>query len=222
MLLQHFMVCCILLYGLDYTLGGVIPNYNLTVNIRRNETGHLYSDVHFNHDSQDEWRVYVNNTPGQSRWIQTIVIYPKELEGIVAPTKRNTSIGYEKIPDFGYYKLHYDEKTWQEATNICKDEEANIFMPNTDPEAHRLGTFMENNNIKGQSLWAGFHDQFTEGSYVTVFNQTLEIAGFSKWRGSEPGTGDCGVFYYDSESDYGLAVNECTETHTFICEKRSL
>ncbi|KAJ9576139.1 hypothetical protein L9F63_006961 [Diploptera punctata] len=210
---------CVFLWFLVVSTAGIIPNYNLTLTIRRNETGHLHSDVHLEHDSDEEWTVHVNNTPGiGSRWTQTILIYP-----VGSRDNDNSSIiGYEHIPDFGYYKLHDESKTWQEAERTCVQERAHLLVINTDREAHLVGSLMENYNAKSQNHWAGFHDRYTASHYVTITNETLEDAGFVKWRSSDSSPGHCGAFYYDSDTDYGLVNHDCSQTLPFACEKKTL
>lgn len=213
---QQAVALHIFLWCMGTSRTAVIPNYNLTVTIKRNETGHLYSDVHLEHDSDEEWAVHVNSTPGGSRWTQTILIYPVE-------RRDNSSIvGYEKIPDFGYYKLHDESKTWQEAERTCVQEKAHLLVLNSDREAHLVGSLMENHNVKSQNHWAGFNDQNTAGHHVTISDEILESAGFDKWRNSESSSGHCGVFYYDSDADYGLVNHDCSQTLPFICKKNTL
>ncbi|PSN46950.1 hypothetical protein C0J52_12567 [Blattella germanica] len=90
-------------------------------------------------------------------------------------------MGYEFIPGLGYYKLHAVLKTWFEARDICAQEGAHLPVINSDREANALLHFWTPhpkiaNLYDWRNDWAfiGFHDQFVEGEYVTIFGNWLQ------------------------------------------------
>ena len=95
-------------------------------------------------------------------------------------TGDNSSIiGYEQIPDFGYYKLHSEHKNWQDAQKTCVKEKAHLLVIETDREAHLVGTILENNNMKSQNQWASAHvdtsSKYIHGIIIFSFFSYLQV-----------------------------------------------
>ena len=63
-----------------------------------------------------------------------------------------------------------ENKNWEEAQKICEEEGAHLLILNSDEEAHAVGSMLQ-----GFYYWIGFHDQYVEGQYVTVFSKYREF-----------------------------------------------
>ena len=87
--------------------------------------------------------------------------------------------GYDLVPGFGYYKLHTDVKSWDEALLTCEKEGAHLVIINSEEEAKALAPFWDANPkiLDGpHNNWAhaGFHDKFKEGQYLTIFSKYIQ------------------------------------------------
>ncbi|XP_069701695.1 hemolymph lipopolysaccharide-binding protein-like [Periplaneta americana] len=130
--------------------------------------------------------------------------------------------GYELVPGLGYYKLHPEVRRWHEALDACKKEGTHLLILNSEEEARAMNYFWQKYpNFAGATVqtwaWIGFHDQFKEGEYVTVFNDPLATTGFMKWSPSEPHgkNQDCGLL----GMNFLLADFPCNSKQPFFCEK---
>jgi hypothetical protein len=84
--------------------------------------------------------------------------------------------GYELIPGLGKYKFHSEAKTWHEARDICALEDAHLVIINSKREANALLHFWVPfpkmfNDWRNYWAHAGFHDEYVEGEYVTIFGK---------------------------------------------------
>nr|AQY54446.1 immulectin 10 [Hepialus xiaojinensis] len=91
------------------------------------------------------------------------------------------------------YKLHLEPKTWSEAFTICHAEQSYLAIINNDVEAKLLKETLAKHpkdTLKGNfykdGAYLGFHDQFTEGEFVTVFGQRLAETGYVEWSPGQP------------------------------------
>jgi hypothetical protein len=71
----------------------------------------------------------------------------------------------------GYYKLHSEPKTWQEARKICAQEGAHLAILNSEEESKVLQSMFAPVAARLRVEWAfvGFHDLYAEGQYLTIF-----------------------------------------------------
>ena len=76
-------------------------------------------------------------------------------------------VGYEFIPNLGYYKFHQHGANWQEAVDICTQEGAHLLILNSNQEAMALWPLFRGHCC----TWIGVHDQYQEGNYVTLFSK---------------------------------------------------
>ncbi|KAJ9596773.1 hypothetical protein L9F63_012204 [Diploptera punctata] len=127
--------------------------------------------------------------------------------------------GYLKAPgSLGYYKKYKELKKFQAAIQACENDGSHLIIINSDLEERVMMVLAG----KG-SHWVGIHDSYSEGKYLTVFNDTLKSTGYSKWYPGDPNDvewidEDCLVFTYQSKARRGLADFNCEEKLPFVCE----
>jgi hypothetical protein len=75
----------------------------------------------------------------------------------------------------GYYKIHSELKTWQEARQICAQEGGHLAIINSEEESGVLRSVFAPVAAKLKGVWAysyiGFHDLYNEGQYLTIFGK---------------------------------------------------
>ncbi|KAJ8681206.1 hypothetical protein QAD02_016993 [Eretmocerus hayati] len=135
------------------------------------------------------------------------------------------------IMNVGVYKLYTNLTTWNEARESCKKEGAHLAIINSRKEAELLrdmftnSTLMKTPDFNKVRVLIGFHDMYRDGNFVTLFDDSLEKAGYNTWTtqwGGQPdnthrGDGrvqNCGTL----ADDGGLDDIDCTWQHGFICE----
>nr|CAD7398111.1 unnamed protein product [Timema poppensis] len=134
---------------------------------------------------------------------------------------RHAGLGYRLFPGVGYYKLHTEAKKWDDARRACTEEGSHLAVVNSEEESKALQKLLET-EAKTSFALIGFHDLFTEGSFVTIFGQPLKESGFYRWSsakepnnlGQEPGE-DCGSIHKNG----GLNDFNCNAPLPFICER---
>lgn len=66
--------------------------------------------------------------------------------------------------------------------------------------------------------WLGIHDMYEEGDWNTIIDESLETAGYSKWRPSQPDNYNqkqhCGILLKEG----GMDDLECSSINAFFCE----
>ncbi|KAJ4446199.1 hypothetical protein ANN_12893 [Periplaneta americana] len=203
----------------------------------RNSTGHWIAQVKLGHGAGSNdfgpWEVDIDHTIAKCEGQDSIMV----VATVSAPSftfKPSRGLGYDLAPGFGYYKLHTDVKTWHEALKACEQEGAHLAIINSEAEAKSLTPFWDMNPKildRGANDWAhaGFHDQYKEGQYLTIFSeinviilfnisdQSLVAAGYVKWNPGEPhGVGaNCGCVI---RRENLLADIICTAKQPFFCE----
>ncbi|XP_069701777.1 hemolymph lipopolysaccharide-binding protein-like [Periplaneta americana] len=167
--------------------------FKFSIVSRRNQTGNWIAEVEVGHEGglqeAGPWAVDVDHTTtkcedSESILIAAIIKGPASFEGKASlpkgalMPKGPPSAGYELLSGLGYYKMHTEPTTWHEAFNICTQEGAYLLVVNSEFEANAMAPLWK----KTTENWAfsGFHDQYKDGEYVTIFNETLASAGFSK------------------------------------------
>ncbi|XP_069686149.1 hemolymph lipopolysaccharide-binding protein-like [Periplaneta americana] len=207
----------------------------LSVTSLRNETGHWIAQLQLGHDAGDKsagpWEVDIDHTTAKCEDSESILISAKITAPPAVLVNRPISVGiptapgYELVPGVGYYKLHTDVNTWNGAKNMCEEEGAHLVVVNSEKEALILKNLWDKNppaKITGGThtdwAWIGFHDLYKEGEFVTIFNQTLESAGYKKFHPAEGRGGaneNCGLIHRGLE----LADYNCNHKDPFFCEK---
>nr|CAD7438672.1 unnamed protein product [Timema bartmani] len=91
--------------------------------------------------------------------------------------------GYELFPGLGYYKLHQEHTTWEEARRTCLKEGAHLLIVNSETEALRVVkvTYDRFPNL-GDLIYIGINDLHTEGHFISVFGMRKESFA---WKESE-------------------------------------
>ncbi|XP_069672196.1 hemolymph lipopolysaccharide-binding protein-like [Periplaneta americana] len=167
----------------------------------------------------EEWELDVEQTTVKCEDQETVITV-----ATVSGADRKLGPGYELVPGVGYYKLHTKARNWQDARSICVEEGAHLAIVNSDKEAAVFGAMLVRNpDIEAiwKNDWAylGFHDQYSEGEFVTVFNQPLNSTGFEKWYPSQPANNtreNCGLINKDKTL---LGDTECYRLLPFFCER---
>ncbi|PSN47172.1 hypothetical protein C0J52_14726 [Blattella germanica] len=129
-----------------------------------------------------------------------------------------------RTPGLGIYKIHNVKKNWTLAKEVCEHEGSHLMIINSEREVQSLDNLIENNNnsCDNKIFWIGIHDQYLEGEYITIFNETLESIGFSSWYPGDPDGStnyNCGYYRYESTYKKGLRDGRCSSHLCFICEK---
>ncbi|XP_069695667.1 hemolymph lipopolysaccharide-binding protein-like [Periplaneta americana] len=214
--------------GHSFALECVSSDYKslkFSLSSRRNSTGHWIAQVKLGHgagsNDSGPWEVDIDHTIAKCEGQDSIMV----VATVAAPSftfKPPRGLGYDLVPGFGYYKLHTDVKTWHEALKACEQEGAHLAIINSEAEAKSLTPFWDMNPKildGGANDWAhvGFHDQYKEGQYLTIYNQSLVAAGYVKWYPGEPhGAGsNCGCVI---RRENLLADIICTAKQPFFCE----
>uniref|UniRef100_A0A1V1FYB7 Putative CTL7 n=1 Tax=Reticulitermes speratus TaxID=60591 RepID=A0A1V1FYB7_9NEOP len=206
------------------------PDFKFSVTSRRNKTGHWIAQVQMEHDAgrkENEarpWQVDVDHSTakcedGDSVVITaTVTIPPKDEDAEAPKSRRKAPADYELLPGLGYYKFHTDIKTWDKARTICEKEGAHLAVINSLTEAKSLPSiWIRNifNDWRKDAAYIGTFDPNENGKFVTIFNETLDDAGYNKWFPDEPDLmGHCGML----RSNSLLGNTFCNEKLLFICE----
>ena len=83
--------------------------------------------------------------------------------------------GYQRLPGFGYYKLHRERHLWGEAVEVCRGEGTHLLILNSNDEARKVGQLTRLSSVPGHDCWTGVHDMFKEGYYITIFSKYHDI-----------------------------------------------
>ncbi|KAI5641738.1 lectin c-type domain-containing protein [Phthorimaea operculella] len=127
------------------------------------------------------------------------------------------------------YKVPQMALAWEEAVSACKHENAHLVVINSASESARIEEFLKTAPViieaeKSYFFFAGIRANMpTDGServFKTIFNQTLEEAGFAGWARGEPNNHNneeyCGSIF----SNVGLYNDvNCDHLFGYICEK---
>ncbi|KAJ9590508.1 hypothetical protein L9F63_016459 [Diploptera punctata] len=198
----------------------------ISITSRRNLTGHWIAQVQLEHGGGDKetgpWDMDIEHTTTMCQGNVTVDLKAT----LIAPPAKSILTagpeGYDLVPGLGYYKLHTDVKTWDEAHVACEAEGAHLLIINSDEEAKALEIFWDANPkiLNGDpNNWAhvGFHDKYKKGQYLTIFNQSLVSTGYVKWYPGDPqgGQQNCGIVVRKSNL---LADIYCNSVIPFFCE----
>nr|AFC35299.1 immunlectin A [Antheraea pernyi] len=138
--------------------------------------------------------------------------------------------GYKYFPSIGScYKIPRIVYSWNEAYADCRAQNAHLLVLNSETEmlAVKNLTNTELSVAGARFAWffyAGFRADKPVGNstrvFKTIFNQTLEEAGYSVWSPNEPNNAlsneDCGSVF---KNDGKLNDVDCSQTYAFVCEK---
>ncbi|KAJ9601327.1 hypothetical protein L9F63_000508, partial [Diploptera punctata] len=128
---------------------------------------------------------------------------------------------YELVPGMGYYKMHNEPKTWDQAMEICEREGAHLGIANSRRES-RL--FMELHNRLPLLVddWRKNYGyvgiQKRNGTWLTIFDEPIKTVG-SQWGGGQPKQiegNDCAMLY---TLDGLLHDTNCNNAVPFFCER---
>nr|CAD7452197.1 unnamed protein product [Timema tahoe] len=99
---------------------------------------------------------------------QHLGIVPSDSQNLAPPPRAGP--GYELFPGLGYYKLHQEHTTWEEARRTCLKEGAHLLIVNSETEALRVVkvTYDRFPNL-GDLIYIGINDLHTEGHFISVF-----------------------------------------------------
>ncbi|KAK7874178.1 hypothetical protein R5R35_006224 [Gryllus longicercus] len=121
----------------------------------------------------------------------------------------------------GYYKVHEEQLSWEEAKGACEAEDAHLLILNSEAEAAAVQQLIKLHPNVNSWVHAGFHDKGKEGSYVTIFGEPLASTGFTRWNTNQPDNAgnneNCGSIH---AATMGLNDLPCTTYRTpFVCEQ---
>nr|CAD7452199.1 unnamed protein product [Timema tahoe] len=169
------------------------------------------------------WEVDVEQTSNRCGAEEEIV-----LAALVKAPPPRAGPGYEAIHGLGYYKLHTELKTWEEARRVCAEEGAHLAIVNSKVEMDViLNIWGRHPNIIDSYLNSyahiGFHDLYTEGNYLTVLGDSLLSTDFVPWGANEPNNlggnpgEDCGTLLREGKFN---DIN-CDTKLAYFCEQES-
>ncbi|KAJ9590460.1 hypothetical protein L9F63_016491 [Diploptera punctata] len=221
----------ILITGVYTTFQGhshISNNLKFSIVSRRNSTGHWIAQVELKHGAESKeagpWEVDVDQTTTKYGDFETIVIAAE----IAAPPRGIATKlleppqDYKHLPSQGFYKFHRDQSTWLVARLKCEEEGTHLAIINSPREALAVTSLWVRepklfNDWRDDWAFIGFHDLYDEGQYVTVFNQSLQDAGYATWFKGEPDgemSQNCGLININSQ----LGTIFCSQKLPFICE----
>ncbi|KAJ8725866.1 hypothetical protein PYW08_004049 [Mythimna loreyi] len=129
----------------------------------------------------------------------------------------------------GCYKIPRLPYTWSQAYSECQAEGAHLLVLNSEAEHDAVFNLTNTEEkVEGSKahyfFFAGFRADKPVGNatavFKTIFNQTLEEAGYAVWSDNEPnnalGREYCGSVF---KNDGKLNDVDCTHEFGFICEK---
>ncbi|PSN48137.1 hypothetical protein C0J52_23765 [Blattella germanica] len=133
---------------------------------------------------------------------------------------------YQFFPGLGYYRLHGmdSRKNWRDAQKVCEQEGSHLLVINSVKEEEVIRNLIEQGHTTGRLHWVGVHDQYREGRYVTVCNDSIKLAGYRRWYPGQPQGSralNCLYYVFKNSSHRGLADGDCDWTGPFICEDES-
>ncbi|PSN52798.1 hypothetical protein C0J52_12204, partial [Blattella germanica] len=153
----------------------------VTILSRKNETGQLFLQVKLLDASnkRNSWQVDIDHDSGSSGRAEGNRTERRNLKP-PAPF-------YEFIPGLGYYKYHNEGKKWYDAKIICNNEGAHLAIVNSKKEVSILKELYSRlPKIHDEFIFIGMTDAVNEGSWVTIFDESLNETGFSEWNTNEP------------------------------------
>ncbi|XP_069675878.1 hemolymph lipopolysaccharide-binding protein-like [Periplaneta americana] len=169
-------------------------NIKLSVTNRHNNTGHLLSQVALETDPEQteqkprSWKIEINQDTACG-----CTCSGKHKE----PPRPH----YELFPGLGYYKLHNQQKTWNEAKLTCQKEGAHLAVINSRDEVEVFRYLRDrlpkiHGDARDDFVFIGMTDIKEEGKWVTIFDEPQTEMGFNLWDEGEPGNGrgeNCGL-----------------------------
>ncbi|XP_001599898.2 hemolymph lipopolysaccharide-binding protein-like [Nasonia vitripennis] len=135
---------------------------------------------------------------------------------------------YLYTPGIGSHKLHTVAKPWNEARQICKEENAHLAIINSKAEEKVLLETMKKAGLRinarhtTDQAYLGIHDFFKEGEWLTIFGESIYSAGYAEWstnwyvrQPDNAGNGEnCGTLVLNG----GMNDNACHIPLAFFCE----
>ncbi|XP_063243019.1 hemolymph lipopolysaccharide-binding protein-like [Bacillus rossius redtenbacheri] len=225
-------VSCVVRPSRGATCGSPTADMKLTIISRRNLTGHWEASLSLQHGTSDE-KDFEDKSTGPFELDlkhETAMCGGKQVIRIgatVTVPPRRAGPGYELFPGLGYYKFHPETQVWDDARRTCDQEGAHLAVVNSEEESKVLQQlFGRHPQIKDAKYndfaFVGFHDRYTEGSFVTIFGEPVSKTGFERWwargqpdnAGAPPGE-DCGSVHRNG----GLNDLPCDAKHAFVCEQ---
>ncbi|XP_068084449.1 hemolymph lipopolysaccharide-binding protein isoform X2 [Anabrus simplex] len=199
----------------------------LSIDNRRNQTGHWVSKVQLKHSDEgevkgDPWTVDVEQKTAGCEDKGFVVVEAVLTSPLINSTSQKR-IKMRKVLGVGEYLYYMEPTTWLNARNICAEREMHLAVPNSAKEAATLAAIMNEEPPKDDhylhnTAHIGFNDLETEGVYVTVTGQKLEESGYAKWCPGNPNLNfheDCGGI----DRDGLLHDVGCSHLLPFFCEK---
>ncbi|XP_060810814.1 macrophage mannose receptor 1 [Amyelois transitella] len=127
------------------------------------------------------------------------------------------------------YKISDIALTWNGAYGECQAEGSHLVVLNSELEHQVVWNLTRDATTSPEAkvhwfLLAGFRanhpDDGTPRVFKTIFNQTLEEAGYSQWSENEPNNSEnneyCGSIF---KNDGKLNDVDCSHLYSFVCEK---
>ncbi|KAJ9583943.1 hypothetical protein L9F63_021717 [Diploptera punctata] len=108
--------------------------------------------------------------------------------------------------------------TWQDAASQCREDGAHLLIIDSQDELDAVIQLRYSKGVDKFLSWAGFHDLFVEGQYITVQDEPI---AYNTWYTGYPFESDevnCGGVLSLNDAT-GIVIYTCSALRTFICEK---
>ncbi|KAJ9584258.1 hypothetical protein L9F63_021380, partial [Diploptera punctata] len=232
--ISYVISSCCNIYKSELSCSSMRPNtMKFSMRSRRNEnwTLELLSKTHIlklQHDGKNTiensvWDVDVEHNIKSCGGSDTIDIQATLIAPLETPRP-----GYDLFPGMGYYKFHDEAIIWQDALRICAQEGAHLAIINSEAESTLIKNLFAKypnipNSFSESSVFLGYHDLHNEGQFQTIFGETLNTTGFSRFLNGQPNNTPVGM---DKDQDCGGVHREgllndlpCNSRFGFICER---
>ncbi|PSN55592.1 hypothetical protein C0J52_04046, partial [Blattella germanica] len=123
----------------------------------------IHTDAKRWHDAhevcaQEGAHLLVINSPQEADAVQNL-----GNEGKLAPLA-----DYILLPRLGFYKVHTEVQTWENAIATCEGEGTHLLVISTRDEEKALLPLIDKTPARGNYYWVGLHDHFSEGQYQNI------------------------------------------------------
>ncbi|XP_067001020.2 hemolymph lipopolysaccharide-binding protein [Anabrus simplex] len=212
----------------DVCQGTQETSFTFSITSKRNLSGHwIFMVDTASADPKQSWQVAKPREMGvvvghKSRSCKDLSTAQLTARATTSYAVTGSPSGYELFPGLGYYKLHTEALTWQEAQDKCIAEGAYLLVINSEQEATVVTTFfsrepqVQNASYEGYAF-VGFNDLEIEGQFVTVLGEPLNSSGYAEWYKDKPDGAEednCGGVNKDAKY---FDLN-CIHKLLFICE----
>ncbi|KAJ9587938.1 hypothetical protein L9F63_018641 [Diploptera punctata] len=181
-----------------------------------------FVQIHLQHEDEQPLNMLIEESAKDT----IAKVFPLNEEAIIynsdgskTPCPPPKSLGYHIVPKLGYYKVHDENKPWKGAEETCRQEGTHLLIINSEFEHQATKSMI---NRRDTAHWIGIHDQYKEGQFVTVLNETLDSTGWTLWYPAQPEGANqncCWYLHHTPTKQFGIGDDVCSSVRPFICEQ---